>query len=190
MWRKKNEAFQPKLSGDDPWAKQVPLNRAVPFWGGCSAGGFACIVFHGQKKVTTEEWIAVVEKGQLTKAIRQLKPVKKNGPWQVLCDNETFLDASSSAHAKVGVKLWHVPAKSPDLNPVEKVWSSLRRHLRKMDLADAVAQKPHLSKTAYVARVKRVLKTKNMQHIAAKCAGGLRKVCREVIAKRGAATSG
>ena len=66
----------------------------------------------------------------------------------------------------------------------------MRRHLRKMDLADAVTQKPHLSKTAYVARVKRVLKTKNMQHIAAKCAGGLRKVCREVIAKRGAATSG
>ena len=63
---------------------------------------------------------------------------------------------------KDGVKLWHVPAKSPDLNPVEMVWAALRKKLRKMDLADAVAKRPVLDKSAYTARVRRVLKTKHL----------------------------
>ena len=34
MYRKKSEACTPELAGDDPYAKQVPMNRAIPMWGG------------------------------------------------------------------------------------------------------------------------------------------------------------
>ena len=84
----------------------------------------AIVTFHQNKKLTTDEWVAAVDSGKLSGAIRSLQPVREDGPWCVLCDNETFLSASRSraAYRKVGVELWHVPPKSPDLNPVEKFW--------------------------------------------------------------------
>ena len=30
MWRKKTEAASPELAGQDPYAKQVPIGRAIP----------------------------------------------------------------------------------------------------------------------------------------------------------------
>ena len=112
------------------------------------------------------------------------------GPWQVLCDNESFLDAAASkkAHGVKRIKLWHIPPRSPDLNPVEQVWAHLRKRLRAMDLADAVAQRPVLGKTAYRLRVRRVVKSRSFQQTAARVALGLKKTCQEVIRKHGAAT--
>ena len=54
------------------------------------------------------------------------------------------------------IQLWHTPARSPDLNPVEQVWAHLRKKLKAMDLADAVAKKPVLGKTAYMMRIRSV----------------------------------
>ena len=192
MWRKRSEGLRPALSGNDPYGKQVPLPRALPMWGGCSAGGFAPVVFHKTKKLKVAEWQKAVASGKLAKAIKALKPVKPTGPWLVLCDNESFLRAKvvSQAHKESRVTLWHIPAKSPDLNPVERVWAWLRKKLRAMDLEDASKKRKVLSKAAYRARVRRVLKTKKAQGVAAKCAKGLRAVCRELIKKKGAATSG
>ena len=45
IWRKPSESFQPELVGDDAYGKQVPQARAIPLWGGCSAGGFAIVDF-------------------------------------------------------------------------------------------------------------------------------------------------
>ena len=192
MWRKPSEAFSPGLAGADEYAKQIPHARALPLWGGCSEGGFAAVVFHQNKKLTGPEWQRAVRTGKVVAAIKALKPAKADGPWQVLCDNESFLTAAQSiqVHANAGIQLWQIPAKSPDLNPVERFWSWLRRKLRAMDLADAIAKRPVLGKTAYTLRVKRVLKTKKAQSVAAACAKGLRKVCREVLKKKGAASSG
>jgi hypothetical protein len=88
------------------------------------------------------------------------------------------------------VTLWKIPAKSPDLNPVERFWAWLRKKLRSMDLADAMAKRRVLGRTAYTARVRRVATSKTAQRVAAACARGLRKVCQEVVAKKGAATRG
>ena len=62
--------------------------------------------------------------------------------------------------------------------------------LRQMDLADAVAGRAVLGKTAYKARIRSILKTKKAQQVAAAHAASLRKVCKEVVAKKGAASSG
>ena len=75
-------------------------------------------------------------------------------------------------------------------NPVEKFWAWLRRHLRALDLQDAVAKRPVLGKTAYRERVRRVLHTKKATRVARNCTLGLAKVCREVLRKTGAATRG
>ena len=192
MWRKPSEGLSPALAGDDPYGKQVPLSRAVPFWGGCSAGGFAAVFFHKTKKVSAGEWCRAVAKGNLKKALAKVKAKKDGGHWRVLCDNESFLRAKAvaAAHEKSGVKLWKIPAKSPDLNPVERFWSWLRKKMRAMDLADAVKKKRALTKAQYVARAKRVLASKKAQSVAGACAKGFRKVCKEVVAKKGAATHG
>ena len=51
-------------------------------------------------------------------------------------------------------------------------------------------KKTTLTKALYSARVKRVLKTKKAHAVAAACTKGRRKVCKEVLAKKGAATHG
>ena len=54
------------------------------------------------------------------------RPVRPNGPWVVLCDNESFLSSTKcglpTVYRRAKIRLWHVPPKSPDLNPVEKYW--------------------------------------------------------------------
>ena len=76
----------------------------------------------------------------------------------------------------------------PDLNAVEKFWSWLRRRLREIDLKDAQANRPVLSKMAYKARVRNVVKSKRAQTAAANIANSLRKTCQIVIKKKGEAS--
>ena len=80
IWRKTSEAFSPKLSENTEYGSQVPLARAIPIWGGCSASGFAVIAFHKTKKMCASEWEKVVKRGALVDAIKFLQPVKLRGP--------------------------------------------------------------------------------------------------------------
>ena len=192
IYRKKNEAALPELAGADRYAKQVPLARSLPMWGGVSEGGFVPILFHPNKKLDSDEWVEAVENGCLDGAIKKLKPMSKRGPWTVLCDGESFLHCPESreAHRKVKVKLWQIPAKSPDLNPIDFFWAWMRRELRARDFADLRAKRAVLGKMAYKKRVVNVLRSAKAQRHAAACVRGLRKVCREVSLKGGAASRG
>ena len=192
IWRRQGEAMSPALAGNDPHGRQVPLSRAIPLWGGVSAGGFAIVLFHQGKKLSAPEWARAVSAGKLRKTITALSPVKPTGPWWVLCDNEGFLRAKKTqqAYRDAGVTLWQIPPRSPDLNPVERFWSWLRRKLRAMDLKDAVAKRPVLGKMAYKTRVRSVCSSQQAQRVAMACARGLKKVCKEVVRNKGAATRG
>ena len=86
--------------------------------------------------------------------------------------------------------MWKTPAKSPDLNPIEKFWAWLRRQLRARDFKDLKAGRPVPGKTAYRQRVRNILRSAKAQTHAAACARGLRKVCAEVVKKHGAASRG
>ena len=190
MWRKAREAKHPRLAADDEFQKQVPLSRALPLWGGISEGGFASVLWHlDRKKTNTKQWAAAVDAGKLTNALRQLNPRNQRGPWHVLCDNETFLrtKASLAAYRRGRVVLWDVPAKSPDLNPVERFWAWLRKKLRQMDLADLRARRAPLTKPQYATRVPRVLQTRKAQSVVKRCAGHFRTSCQKVLDNRGAA---
>ena len=114
------------------------------------------------------------------------------GPWHVLCDNESFLTTAESrkAHRDCKVKLWHVPAKSPDLNPVEKFWSWVRKQLRARDFADLKAGRPVPGKTAYKQRLRAVLRSPKAQKVAKAIAKSFRKTCAEVSSKGGAGARG
>ena len=79
--------------------------------------------------------------------------------------------------------LWNLPAKSPDLNPVEMFWSWLRRKLRAMDLADLRKKRRPLGKTAYTVRVKSVMRTQRAQTVAKGFAKAFRKACRQVVSR-------
>ena len=123
-------------------------------------------------------------------AIKALKPVKRKGPWTVLTDGESFLRTKTSmkAYRECRVKLWQIPPPSPDLHPIEKLWSWLRRRLRALDMADLKAKRLVPGKTAYRQRVRNVLRSAAAQRVAASCAKGVRKVCKEVLRKKGAAS--
>jgi hypothetical protein len=192
MYRKANEAASPALAGDTKFGKQVPLGRAVPFWGGISYGGFKVIAFHPTKKIQVEEWVEAVRGGKLVDAIKAGSPLLKKGPWRVLCDNEGFMAAAESraAHRAQKVNLWHIPPRSPDLNPIEKFWSWLRRELRKRDLADLVAGRPPLGKMAYRKRIVNICRSAKARQVAGNLCKGLRKVCAEVVKKKGAMARG
>ena len=192
MYRKPSERASPELAGSDCYAKQVPISRAIPLWGGISEGGFAPVVFHPDKKLDSEEWVDAVEGGKLVGAIKKLDPVSKHGPWWVLCDNESFLTTAESraAYRKVKVKLWKIPPKSPDLNPVERFWGWVRKELRAHDSADLRARRKVPGKTAYMERVKRLLKSRKAQKTASNMAAGLRKVCRKIVHEKQGQHSG
>ena len=192
MWRLKSERLTPKLAGQDMFGKQATLERSIPLWGGLSAGGFAAVSYHAKKKLTKVEWVSALRAGKLVDAVKSLGPVKPNGPWHLLCDNEAFLNAADcrAEYRKLNLRLWRIPAKSPDLNPVELFWSYLRKRLRRLDLADALRKRPALSKMAYKARVRSVLASAHAQNAAKRIAKGYIKTCKEIVRRGGAASSG
>ena len=56
-----------------------------------------------------------------------------------------------------------------------------------MDLQDLKLKRGPLSRIGYTRRVRALAGSQRAQEVAAKCAGGLANVCREVKRKRGAA---
>jgi hypothetical protein len=93
-------------------------------------------------------------------------------------------------HCHARVSMWHIPPRSPDLNPIEKYWAWLRKALLARDLSDAVAKRPALDKAGYANRVRAICRTPRAQAVAAACSKSLRKTCAEVIRLKGAATRG
>ena len=108
-------------------------------------------------------------------------------PLVILCDNECFLTAPASraAHAKARVKLFHVPARSPDLNPVEMFWSWLRKRLRAMDLDDLRAGRPALAKVSLKLRVRTLIRKPQAMKTATNIFKKLRTKCAECVHKKG-----
>ena len=188
MWRKPNERAMAELSGGgDDYPQQVSLSRVVPMWGGISEGGAAVITFHKKRKFDSDEWVQCLKAGKLTDAIKAAKPISKRGPWHVLCDNEKFLKSKKSMKAYgSNVKLWFVPPRSPDLNPVEKFWAWLRKELRRKDLQDLQQKRQVIGRTVYIARVRTLMRSKRAQTVASNIAAGFRKVCKTVSKKKGA----
>ena len=84
--------------------------------------------------------------------------------------------------------MWKVPPRSPDLNPIERFWSWLKKKLRSMDLADAVKKRKPLGKYAFSERIRRVIKPTKAQEVAVTQAQKMRQVCGIVLKKKGAHT--
>ena len=167
------------------------MSRCLPLWGGIGAGGFAVVIYHPHRKVDSEAWVSdAVDSGKLVAACKKARPDRRRGPWHIICDNEGFLKKSAPAHRRVNVELWHIPPRSPDLNPVEKFWSRLRRRLRSLDLADLLAGRAPVGKTELKARIRNLAGTEECKRVAHNCVKGLRQVCLEVRRKRGGASRG
>ena len=88
--------------------------------------------------------------------------------------------SSKRARGGPSISLWKIPSRSPDLNPVEKFWSWLRRELRRRDLQDYKQKRACHTKAQYIARITQVLRTEKAQRVAKRIASGFRKTCKEV----------
>ena len=130
--------------------------------------------------------------GEAAEAVGIVNPGRQRGPWTILSDNEAFLHTPSSRaeYRRSSITLWRIPARSPDLNPIEKFWSWARRRLRVKDLEDVKAKRSPLGKTAYKQRVLTVLRSADAQEAARNIFNSFQKVCREVVSKEGAASRG
>ena len=161
-------------------------------WSGIGPGGFGLVMFHEYRKVNQWEWSAAVESRQLQGALQTCRPERKRGPWVILCDNESFLTAPASrkAHEQLRVELYHVPARSPDLNPVEMFWAWLKKRLRKMDLDDLSAGRPPIAKFGLKQRVRALMRKPETKLVAQNCFRKLRSKCVQVVRARGAAIRG
>ena len=150
------------------------------------------MMFHKWKKVSQAEWSAAVDSGNLVAVCKSARPDRQHRPWHILCGKGSFLKApeSRAAHRRVGVHLWHIPPRSPDLNPVEKFWGWVRKQLRAMDLADLKVKRPPVQRTALQARVRSLLRTAKAKNMAKNHVQSLHNTCREVLKKKGAATRG
>ncbi|CAK0848387.1 unnamed protein product, partial [Prorocentrum cordatum] len=173
MRRMATGAAKPELSGRNDYAQQIPYSRQF-------------------RKANAGEWVRAVSAGKLAGACRAARAGGGEGPWRVLRDDESFLMTAESKAAtrKARVSLWRIPSRSPDLNPVEKYWSHLRRRLRKHDLADLVAGRPPVMRAALKERVRRLLGSAGAKTAARNTARSLGKTCQEVLKKKGAATRG
>ena len=189
MWRKPGEAAKPDLSGNDPYATQVPLVRAIPLWGAIPARGFMEVVYHKHKKLSVEEWAKALDAGRLRRAVDHLQDPATRWPRRMLCDNEKFLTAKCilRRYMEDDLEPLPIPKRSPDLNPIESFWGWLRGRLRARDLDDLKRGRPSLGKAAYKRRVKALLRTKKAQAVAKAKFKAFQKVCLEVVRKRGAA---
>jgi hypothetical protein len=65
------------------------------------------------------------------------------------------------------------------------MWAWLRVQLRRLDREDLVAKRPPIQRTAFQARVRNLLATQAAQRVASRIAGGYRKKCLEIVAKKG-----
>ena len=160
-------------------------------WGGIGPAGFGLVMYHAFRKVDSKEWCDAVKAGSL-KAACQSTSGKRYGPWCIICDNESFLKsrAADRAHAKTSVELWHVPARSPDLNPVEMYWAKLRLWLRKMDLDDFKAGRTPVDKKGMQQRVRRLLAIAKAKRVAINIFSKLRPLCEEVMKRTGGSIRG
>ena len=93
------------------------------------------------------------------------------------------------AHLKAKVELWHIPPRSPDLNPVERFWGWVRKQLRAMDLADLKAGRQPVKKAGLKVRVRDLLKSPKAKEVAKNHFMSLHKTCADVKKKRGAAST-
>ena len=188
MWRQRSEYAVPELAGDEKMPKQVPLDRSVAFWGGIGAAGAAVVCFHEYKKIEPDEWAEALDDGKLEEALETACFPNGAGGYTVICDNERFLknaDAKASYDA-CGVTLMHIPPRSPDLNPVERFWSWVRKQMKKKDLEDFRAKRPPLTKTAYRQRLRTLLRSPRAVIVAKNHFNSLPKTCTIVVNRRGA----
>jgi hypothetical protein len=80
-------------------------------------------------------------------------------------------------------KLWRAYKLS------DKVYEDYFRCCKEgLRLKDLRLKRPALGKSAYLQRVRRILWSRKAQTVAGKMAGNLRKVCKQVVKKRGAAS--
>ena len=95
--------------------------------------------------------------------------------------------APALEYKRLGIRLWPIPPRSPDLNPVELFWSWLRRDLAKRDLQDLLARRAVLSKEDYRRRIQGILRGRRAQEVAANCTKSFRKACTLVVKNSGGA---
>jgi len=97
--------------------------------------------------------------------------------------------ASVTAHKDARARLWHVPSKSPDLNPVEKFWAWVRKALHRKDLEDLMKKRAVPGRMAYKERVRRLSRSPKAEQVAKNIYRGFRKTALDVKNRWGQASS-
>ena len=144
MWVKAGEALDNDLHTHNRYG--VQLGHKVPLWGGFTGDGRFTYRFWSDKpKLDSETWAQ-----QIKTAVK----VAAAGAC-VWHDNEKFL-TQAEVYQEHGLTMATFPPNSGDLNPIENVWSELRKELARREFGDIDANRT-LSAKQFRQRVAQIL---------------------------------
>ncbi len=117
---------------------------SVPVWAIISNQGFVCWDFY-KGRLNTDQYITLLDQ-HLVPAIKKYWPQGGEGLLTFMQDNasshtsaaaqEYVDDLEGNYHDHFNILLW--PSNSPDLNPIENVWSRLKEHLSTYEVPDSI----------------------------------------------------
>ena len=129
MWVKEGEALDNDLHTHNRYGVQLGLK--VPLWGGFNGAGQFTYKFWSEKpKLDQDIWAHQIETA-----------VKRAASGKCIWhDNEKFLK-QADVYQQSGLKMVNFPPNSGDLNPIENVWSELRKELALREFEDIAANR-------------------------------------------------
>ena len=129
MWVKEGEGLDNDLHTHNRYGVQLGLK--VPLWGG----------FTGEGQFTYRCWSEKPKLDQAIWADQIKKAVKPAAAGECIWhDNERFLK-QADVYQEHGLRMVTFPPNSGDLNPIENVWSELRKELARREFDDIAANR-------------------------------------------------
>jgi transposase len=120
VWRGPRERFRPECT--------IPRNRqgkSIMYWGYMTDQGCGPLI-RCTNKMNAAEYVNIMEQACV----------------QAICDfQKVYMDDNAPVHRAISVRSWKEqwnvqtidwPAYSPDLNPIENVWSYIKAHLNRL----------------------------------------------------------
>ena len=126
VWRKSNEGLKYTSKG----SKNLPGGRSLHLLVGISHSTGVVLAVEYEKM--NGPWFAKFVQGTLQKVLMDCAVLKRKEKLLLVMDNDPSQRSmvAKDALQEIGAELVEIPARSPDLNPIENIFHNIKRSLR------------------------------------------------------------
>ena len=126
VWRKSNEGLKYTSKG----SKNLPEGRSLHLLVGISHS--TGVVLAEEYEKMNGPWFAKFVQGTLQKVLMDCAVLKRKEKLLLVMDNDPSQRSmvAKDALQEIGAELVEIPARSPDLNPIENIFHNIKRSLR------------------------------------------------------------